>query len=155
MEDEPAAPPKPIKFKADGTPDGRGHAEGSKASRYTVNDGRERPGRPKGAISLKTAYARAAARRVTYTDSKTGKQGSMPTMEAIALKQREKALKGDEKATKRFEQRIDEYFPEEVDPLSTAKLMAEDEAILAHAAARGVLSFEAQPSEAEPENDRS
>jgi hypothetical protein len=134
MEDE-TPPPKMVRFKADGTPDGRGHAEGSRATRFGKGDGRRRPGRPKGAISLRSAYEKAAALPVYSAD----RRQKWSTADAIAMRQREKALKGDEKATKRFEDRIASYFPEAVDTANMNDLLAEDLAILRRGEARGAI----------------
>lgn len=128
---------KDPKFRHDGEPDGRGHGEGSKASRFQKDDGRRRPGRPKGALSLKTIYLHAAAMPIYVTIN--GKRKRITTADAIVLKQREKALGGGERAAERFIEKLEQYSPIEVQPDLTAHLLAEDEPILASAGWRRVI----------------
>ena len=128
---------KEPKFRKDGHPDGRGHSEGSKGSRFAEDDGRRRPGRPKGALSVKTIYLNAASMPIYVTIN--GKRKRITTADAIVLKQREKALGGGERAAERFIEKLEQYSPIEVQPNRTAELLAEDEVILAGGSARGEL----------------
>ena len=128
---------KEPKFRKDGHPDGRGHGEGSKGSRFHKDDGRRRPGRPKGALSLKTIYLNAASMPIYVTIN--GKRKRITTADAIVLKQREKALGGGERAAERFIEKLEQYSTIEVQPDLTAQLLAEDESILASAGRRGVI----------------
>lgn len=131
---------KDPKFRKDGHPDLRGHGEGSKASRFQEGDGRRRPGRRKGALSLKTIYLNAGAMPIYVTIN--GKRTRITTADAIVLKQREKALGGGERAAERFMEKLEQYSPIEVQPDLTGELLAEDEVILAGAAGRGLLDGE-------------
>jgi hypothetical protein len=137
------------KFRKDGHPDGRGHSEGSKGSRFGEDDGRRRPGRPKGALSLKTIYLNAAAMPIYVTIN--NKRRRITTADAIVLKQREKALGGGERASERFIEKLEQYSPIEVQPDRTGELLAEDQAILASAAARGLLGDGEPPTTGEGE----
>jgi hypothetical protein len=132
---------KEPKYRKDGAPDGRGHAEGSAATRFDSGDGRRRPGRTKGAKSLKTIYKAAASMPVTATDPKTLKKTRYITKEAVVLKQREKALRGEDRALERFIDRIELYDPPEVDADRTATLLAEDAELLAEALGRGAIGW--------------
>lgn len=139
---------KDPKFRNDGEPDGRGHSDGSKPSRFQENDGRRRPGRTKGALSLKTIYMNAAAMPIYVTIG--DKRKRISSADAIVLKQREKALSGSERAGERFIDKLEQYTPIEVQPDLTAELMAEDEAILASAAARRFLDGGELPAREDP-----
>jgi hypothetical protein len=137
---------KEIRTRLDGAPDGRGHAEASRATRFGAEDGRPRPGRKKGARSLKTVYQTAA--EVAVDAEIKGKRKRITTKEAIVLKEREQALKGDHRAREHFIKRLAEYSPIEVEPDRTTLLLAEDEAILASAFERGLIGV--QPLTGDP-----
>lgn len=137
---------KEAKFRLDGQPDGRGHAEGSMATRYAADDGRRRPGRKKGAKSLKTVYQAAA--EIPIEAEIKGKRKRITSKEGIVLKEREQALKGDHRAREHFIKRLAEYSPIEVEPDRTTLLLAEDEAILASAFERGLIGV--QPLTGDP-----
>ena len=127
----------PPKQRADGEPDGRGHADASRATRFTPGDDRPRPGRRKGSKSLKTIYLAIAATPVVL--DRNGRKKKISTTEGIVMKQREKALKGDQRASERFLDRIVEYSPPEVQLDLTQALLAEDAQLLADARRRGVI----------------
>ena len=135
-----------IKTRLDGGPDRRGHAEGSKATRFAADDGRPRPGRKKGAKSLKTVYQAVA--EIPVEAEIKGKRKRITSKEGIVLKEREQALKGDHRAREHFIKRLSEYSPTEVEPDRTAQLLAEDEAILASAYARGLIGVQPLTGEA-------
>lgn len=103
-------PPKPIKLRKDGQPDGRGHAEGSKANRLAKNDGRRRPGRPPGSRDAKSEIC--AVRDMPVAVVIRGRQRKVSTRMANLLKLREKALKGDQRAA----EYLDRLFAQ-VEPL--------------------------------------
>ena len=143
---------KPPKHRGDGLPDGRGHADGSRQTRFAHDDGRARPGRRKGSKSLKTIYQTTAAIPLTV-DLGNGRKKRISSLEGMVLKQREKALKGDQRSTERFLERIADYSPPEVQLDLTAQLLEEDAVLLADARARGLLGACADilaPSPAEP-----
>jgi hypothetical protein len=131
---------KEIKTRLDGGPDGRGHAEGSKATRFAVEDRRPRPGRKKGAKSLKTVYQAVA--EIPVEAEIKGKRKRITSKEGIVLKEREQALKGDHRAREHFIKRLSEYSPIEVESDRTTQLLAEDEAILATAYERGLIGVQ-------------
>lgn len=122
---------EPPKYRADGEPDGRGHADASRATRFAPGDERPRPGRRKGSKSLKTIYLNIAATPVVL--DRNGRKKKISTTEAIVMKQREKALKGDQRASERFLERIIEYTSPEVQLDLTQALLAEDAELLAEA----------------------
>lgn len=128
---------KPPKNRADGEPDGRGHADASRATRFAPGDDRPRPGRRKGSKSLKTIYLEIAATPVVL--DRNGRKKKISTTQGIVLKQREMALKGDQRASERFLDRIVEYSPAEVQLDLTQALLAEDAQLLAQARRRGLL----------------
>ncbi len=128
----------PQKQRLDGGPDGRGHADGSRATRFAPDDGRRRPGRRKGSKSLKTIYLEVAATPVVL--DRDGKKKKISTTQGIVMKQREKALKGDQRASERFLDRIVEYSPPEVQLDLTQALLAEDAQLLADARRRGLIT---------------
>jgi hypothetical protein len=132
---------KEPKYREDGGPDGRGHAPGSVATRFGSGDGRPRPGRTKGAKDMKTIYMTAASMPVIATDPKTLKKTRYITKEALVLKQRDKALKGEDRALERFIDRIETYDPPEVDADRTGTLLAEDAELLAEAFGRGAIGW--------------
>ena len=140
-----------IKTRLDGGPDRRGHAESSKATRFGVADGRPRPGRKKGAKSLKTVYQAAA--EIPVEAEIKGKRKRITSKEGIVLKEREQALKGDHRAREHFIKRLVEYSPIEVEADRTTQLLAEDEAILASAYERGLIGV--QPLTSEPSGTQS
>lgn len=131
---------KEAKFRLDGQPDGRGHAEGSKSTRFAVDDDRPRPGRKRGSKSLKTVYQAVA--EIPVEAEIKGKRKRITSKEGIVLKEREQALKGDHRAREHFIKRLSEYSPIEVEPDRTTLLLAEDEAILACAFERGLIGVQ-------------
>lgn len=128
---------KPPKFRKDGAPDGRGHSEASHATRFAPGDNRPRPGKPKGAKSLKRVYLDVAAIPVVL--DRDGKKKKISTTHGIVMKQREKALKGDQRASEHFLDRITEFSPPDVQLDLTAALLEEDAVLLAAARRRGII----------------
>jgi len=128
---------KPPKHRADGEPDGRGHAEASCGTRFASGDNRPRPGRRKGSKGIKTIYLEVAATPVVL--DRDGKKKKISTIQGIVLKQREKALKGDQRASERFLDRIIEFSPPEVQLDLTQGLLAEDAALIAALRGRGLI----------------
>ncbi|WP_156680878.1 DUF5681 domain-containing protein [Sphingomonas profundi] len=126
---------KPPKLLASGIPDGRGQSAGSRASRFSGD--RPGPGRPKGAKNIATIYREVAALPVTATIN--DRQRRISTVEAVLRKQREKALKGDQRAAERFLDKVAEYSPPEIRPDQMPALLEEDARLLADALARGLL----------------
>lgn len=141
---------KDPRFRKDGQPDGRGHGAGSKKTRFAEEDGRRRPGRPKGSKSLKTVYLAAAD--ITVRAVINGKTKRITSKEAMILKEREQAMGGDHRAREHFLKRLDEYSPIEVQPDLTVSLIAEDEVIIADVFKRGVFGIQPLPR-AGGEND--
>ncbi len=139
---------KPPKMRDDGELDGRGHAEGSVLTRFGPGDGRTRPGRPKGAKSLATIYRHVG--KIPLTVDQGGRKRRISTAEGVVLKQRELALKGNQRAAERLLDKIEAHDPVEVRIDLTAKLLAEDAELLASARARGLIDRE--PSA--PEDDQ-
>ena len=142
--------PKPPRLRNDGGPDGRGHGEGSKASRFAKDDNRRRPGRTKGALSLGTIYRTAGGAIITLT-LQNGKTRSITKAEGVILKQLELALKGDQRAAERFLEKYEQYSPTEAQTDLTEVKLIEDQDILASAYLRGLISADepASPSVAE------
>ncbi len=138
------------KFRDDGAPDGRGHAEGSRATRFAAGDNRRRPGRTKGAKGLKQVYLDIAATPVLL--DRDGQKKKISTIQGIVMKQREKALKGDQRASEHFLDRIAEYSPPDVQLDLTAKLLEEDALLLAAARPRGIIG-ETEPDSGSGEGD--
>lgn len=134
---------KPPKYLPNGEPDGRGHAEGSFATRFGSGDGRHRPGRKKGSKSLARIYREVA--KIPLILDTEGKKRKISTKEAIVLKQRDKAIKGDQRAAERMLDKLEALDPPEVNPDQTGMLLAEDAELLAGARARGRLG----PAEAD------
>lgn len=128
---------EPPKFRADGVPDGRGHADGSKETRFKPDDGRARPGRPKKSRDERTIVQAVRDMKVTVTDG--GKRRKINTAEAILLKLRQKALAGDHRAAETLLKRFDRYEVPTAEPDRTRELLAEDQQILEAAAARRLL----------------
>lgn len=148
----------PSKIRGDGLPDGRGHADGSRQTRFAHDDGRKRPGRSKGSKSLKTIYQTTAAIPLTV-DLGNGRKKRISSLEGMVLKQREKALKGDQRSTERFLERIADYSPPEVQLDLTAQLLEEDAILFASARARGLLAprddiLAPAPAEPRPEDEQ-
>ena len=139
----------PPKLRGDGSPDGRGHADGSRSTRFAADDNRPRPGRRKGSKSLKTIYQTTAAIPLTV-DLGNGRKKRISSLEGMVLKQREKALKGDQRSAEQFLVRITDYSPPEVQLDLTAQLLAEDAELLKSARARGLLD----PMPSDQEDDR-
>lgn len=137
----------PSKTRGDGLPDGRGHGDGSRSTRFAQGDGRKRPGRKKGSKDLKTIYQNTAAMPLTV-DLGNGQKKRISSVEGMVLKQREKALKGDQRSAERFLERIAEYSPPDVQLDLTAQLLAEDAVLLANARARGLLG-PSEPTDSE------
>jgi len=138
---------KPPSMRGDGELDGRGQAEGSVPTRFAPGDGRKRPGRPKGAKSLATIYRHVG--QIPLTVDQGGRKRRISTAEGVVLKQRELALKGNQRASERFLDKIETYDPVEVRPDLTAHLLAEDAELLASARARGLLGCEPPATEDE------
>lgn len=128
---------KPTRTRSDGGVDGRGHGEGSVSTRFAPGDGRKRPGRTKGAKSIATIYREIAKMPVALELG--GKKTKITTAQGIVLKQREKALKGDQRAAEHLLDRIEAHDPVEARPDLTAQLIDEDAELLASARARGLL----------------
>lgn len=129
--------PKPPKFTAAGLPDGRGQAEGSKNTRFASGDGRPRPGRPKGARDEKTIVNEVRDMKVEAVIGR--RKRKIDTQRAILLKQREKALKGDQRAAEFMDRKFQTYGPPIVEPDHISSLLEEDRAILDAARRRGLL----------------
>lgn len=123
-------PTKPIKLRKDGQPDGRGHAEGSKANRLAKNDGRHRPGRPRGSRDAKSdiCFVRDLPVALTIGDKKR----KVSTRLANLLKLREKALKGDQRAAEYLDRLFAQVEPASVEPDLTAGLLEEDAQLIAN-----------------------
>ena len=123
-------PPKVIKLRKDGQPDGRGHAEGSKANRLAKNDGRPRPGRPRGSRDAKSdiCFVRDLPVALTIGDKKR----KVSTRLANLLKLREKALKGDQRAAEYLDRLFTQVEPPSVETDLTAALLEEDAQLLAN-----------------------
>jgi hypothetical protein len=137
MSDDVPPPARSVRFKKDGTPDGRGHADGSHGTRFGSGDGRRRPGRPKRSRDERTDVL--AVRDMVVTYGPPGRQRKANTRQAILLKQRELALKGNQRAIEWLDRKIAQYDPPSADPDRTAALCAEDEEILLIARGRGLL----------------
>ena len=144
------------KFREDGEPDGRGRSEGSKTTQFAKGDNRKRPGRPKGALSLKTIYLEAGKAKMSV--SLNGVERRIPKIQAVVMKQVDMALKGEQRAAERMIERFEQYSPMEVEVDLSARLMAEDQAILDAAFERGILGAtpaydETSPVAPRPEDD--
>jgi len=139
---------KPPKMRGDGELDGRGHAEGSVPTRFEPGDGRKRPGRPKGAKSLATIYRHVG--QIPLTVDQGGRKRRISTAEGVVLKQRELALRGNQRAAERFLDKIEAHDPVEVRPDLTGHLLAADAELLASARARGLIDRE----QSGPEDDQ-
>lgn len=133
--DETGKSSKPIKLKASGEPDMRGHGEGSRATRFGPDDGRHRPGRRKGSKDIKTIVQ--AVQNMTIAVDIPGVPRRIDTYHAALLKLREKALKGDVKAINMLFDKFGQYAPPSVEPDLTAQLLDEDQHILDFARERG------------------
>ena len=133
---------KPPKITKDGLPDGRGHGQGSKATRFSAYDNRPRPGRPTGARDLKTIVA--AIRNLPV--AKDGKRRVI-AQEAILRAQVKKALAGDTRAAQFVQSQIDRFEQPVVNPDLTGQLLAEDAEILAATLARGGLVSTQEPDD--------
>jgi hypothetical protein len=131
---------KPPRFRTDGTPDGRGQSDGSKAHRFAKGDGRPRPGRRRGSRDERTIVQ--TLRNLTVTATIGNKQVKLNTYEAILHKQRQLALGGNLAAAKFVMEWIARFEPPSVEPNHTAAVMEEDAIILADARRRGVLGTE-------------
>lgn len=138
---------KPPKYRLDGEPKGTGHAEGSIPTRFGVDDGRKRPGRRKGAKSMAKIYADLA--KIPVILDQAGQKRKISTKEGIALKQRDKAMKGDQRASERLLDKFESLDPPEARLDLTAALLAEDAELIASARARGL--FEPIKPPANPE----
>ena len=128
---------RPPRLRGDGELDGRGYSEGSVPTRFAASDGRKRPGRPKGAKSLATIYRQVG--QIPVALDQGGRKRKISTAEGVVLKQRELALKGDQRAAERLLDKIEAHDPVELRPDLTAQLLAEDAVLLASARARGLL----------------
>lgn len=69
------------------------------------------------------------------------KKRKVSTREAILLRQRKKALDGDQRATEFLDAKFSQFEPIIIEPDQTRKLLAEDIAILENATARGLLDL--------------
>ncbi len=136
---------RPPRMRGDGELDGRGHSEGSVPTRFAPGDGRGRPGRPKGAKSLATIYRNVG--QIPLMVDQGGRKRRISTAEGVVLKQRELALKGDQRASERLLDKIEAHDPVEVRVDLTAQLLAEDAELLASARARGLLDREPSATE--------
>lgn len=125
-------------LRADGQPDGRGHSEASKPSRFSKGDGRKRGRRPKGSRDERTMILQMRDMPV-FATGPDGKKIKMTTPEAILYMQRQKALKGDLKAAEFLMKRFDRYEPPSVEPDHTSALMEDDAVILELSRMRGLL----------------
>lgn len=134
---------KPPKMRGDGELDGRGQAEGSVSTRFASGDGRKRSGRPKGAKSLATIYRYVG--NISVALDMDGRKRKISTAEGIVLKQREMALKGDQRAAERLLDKIEAHEPIELRPDLTAALLDEDAELLTLARARGLLGASEAP----------
>lgn len=132
---------RPPTIRADGSPDRRGQSEGSRSTQFAPGDDRRRPGRPRGSKSLKHIYL-AAGDMPIVLDQGNGKKRRITTKEGVILKQREKALKGDQRSAERFLDKIAEHSPPDVDLNRTEVLLEEDAVLLRAARLRGLLSDE-------------
>ena len=128
---------EPPKFTADGVPDGRGHADGSKDTRFKADDGRARPGRPKKSRDERTIVQTIREMKVTVNEG--GRRRRINTLEAVLLTMRKKAVAGDVKAAEMLLKRFDRYEVPTAEPDRTRELLAEDRLILEAAAARRLL----------------
>lgn len=142
---------KDSKIRLDGQLDRRGHSEGSKSTRFGVDDGRKRPGRSKGSKSLKTVYQAIAEMPVRA--NVPGMPKRISTKEGIVLKERDQALRGDHRAREHFLKCLAEYSPIEVELDRTGQLLADDEIVLADAFRRGILGVLPLDEPVEPSAD--
>lgn len=127
------------KFRSDGEPDGRGLSEGSKSTRFAPGDGRTRPGKPKGAKSLRSIYLAAGSAKISVTIG--GVTRRLTKTEAVILKQLDLALHGEQRPAERFLDRIEQYTPAEVDADLIGALISEDLGLLAIARERGLIAL--------------
>ena len=128
---------KPPRFRQDGEIDGRGHADASKSFRFASGDGRKRPGRPKGARDERTEVLLVRDMPVEITIGGKKRKGS--TRLGMYMRQRHKALNGDQRATEFLDAKFSQFEPPLVQPDLTRILLEEDRAILAAAAGRGIV----------------
>ena len=140
--------PKELRIRKDGEQDNRGEAEGAKATQFKSGDGRRRPGRPKGSKDERTE-TREIQNMLVEVEIK-GRKKMRSTRFAMMLVQRGKALKGDRHATEWLDQKFSKHEPPIYEPDLTQKLLAEDEVLLAHAYARGLLPPDIAPPASEP-----
>lgn len=129
--------PKDPKFTKDGFPDGRGHGEGSKGTRFAKGDGRRRPGRPKGARDEKVLVNKIRDMKVEATIN--GRKRKVDTQQALLMKQREKALKGDQRAAEFLDRKFQAFGPPVVEPDHITPLLESDREILKCAVRRGLI----------------
>lgn len=148
MEEEAPDLGRPIKLKADGTPDGRGHSEGSKATRLRSGHKRPGPGRPKGSRDERSEVEEI--KNMTVKAVVNGRERRVGTRMFNMLRMREKAGKGDIRAIEWLDRKFAQYEPPVVELHLTAQRLEEDQAILADARARGVLG-PGLPPPADPE----
>jgi hypothetical protein len=160
MASRPREPKKPGTRK-DGLPDGRGRSEGSRAGHFSQDDGRRRPGRPKGAQNKKTKRREVLSMPVKVTIN--GKTKTVDTETALYMAQRKKALDGEQRSTELLLGKPD---PEPPPPdIDLKALFAEDLAIIEDVRRRGFFDSvaplltppaapdPAQPSEPDKEDD--
>lgn len=124
-------------LRSDGEPDGRGKSEGSKSTQFAAGDDRRRPGRPKGAKSLRSIYRAAGKAKISVTVG--GVTRRLTKTEAVILKQLDLALHGEQRPAERFLDRIEQYTPVEVDADLIGALIGEDMNLLAIARERGLI----------------
>ena len=136
---------KPPRLKANGEPDMRGHADGSKRTRLAPGDGRRRPGRPKGAKDERTLVR--LIQNMTVPINMPGLPKRINTQFACLLKLREKALRGDLRAIEMLDRKLGQHAPPYIEPNLTEDLLAEDAEILRDAERRGSVPDSCGPSE--------
>lgn len=124
-------------IRSDGEPDLRGKSDGSKSTQFAADDGRKRPGRPKGAKSLRSIYRAAGSAKISVTIG--GVTRRLTKTEAVILKQLDLALHGEQRPAERFLDRIEQFTPVEVDVDIIGALISEDLNLLAIARERGLI----------------
>ena len=113
-----------------------GYGRPPKHSRFKPGESGNPKGRPSGSRNLRTDVKRALKKPVTFVEN--GKRRKTSTQEAVILKLREKALKGDTRALDMLMDLAARYNDEPSPPAADESLSAEDEAIIADYLARKV-----------------